>query len=219
MAEHVEGPGIGVSADNLYHFTCEVGESHPRVFRGYFDLDNPDNDVLFTDIETEDAKGGFEKSSELKITPFSSDAYSVKLWDMTGARRAQIRTELIADAGGTPPPEEVREGSESAEETVAESQPVVERVPGRSPVDIPYETTQQEGSPAMLQEMLYTAHDVQAECLNRVYRAAINDLLTYCQLENLDYETRMQLAQQKLISIEELEIEYGLKSAPSADSA
>ena len=90
--------------DNLYHFTCNVGGKLPREFRGHFDLDNPDNDYLLTDIEDVHAGG----KSELKITPFSTDRYSLKLWNMTATHRSKIRTELITSVVlAEPTPQEI----------------------------------------------------------------------------------------------------------------
>lgn len=82
--------------DNLYHFVCPVGEMVPRAFRGYFDLETPNNDYLLTDMPDVSLKGNQNKS-QLKITPFSTDPYSVNLWKMTKEHRQKIRAELAGE--------------------------------------------------------------------------------------------------------------------------
>ena len=89
----------GQAQINLYRFTCNVG-GKPRVFRGHFDLNYPDNDYLLIDLEDANAASG---KSELKITAFSTDPYSVKLWNLTAPYRRRKRAELASSAVKTEP--------------------------------------------------------------------------------------------------------------------
>ena len=218
MAEHVDGPG-DANVGELYHFTCNVGEKVARVFRGHFDMDNPDNDVLYTDIENEHPRGGMENQQELKITPYSTDEYSARLWDLTAPTRQQIRAQLAADMGI-----EVKQGEEPTAQQVlqqnhggvSESQPI--NAPPTNPMDMPYKNTQQVLTEQMPAQQVFNEYDVRCEVLINLYRSAIDDLVSYCMNEKLDKDTISVLAEQKLISIERTEGNYGIRGTdPETD--
>lgn len=214
MAEHVEGPGMSQNKNDLIHFTCPVGEPMPRVFRAYFDLDDPSNDVLYTDIEGEDNRGGMENQSELVITQGSTDPKSIKYWQMTAAHRQQYRAQLASDMGLDEITEALKRG-DGTEEVITDSVPVHEQ----GIKSIEYQNTQQiQQQPQPQPQQVFSQYDVQCEVLINIYRAALDDLMTYCQLENIDAETRMSLAQQKMISVEKTEEEYGIRETSSSDS-
>ncbi len=118
--------------DDLYHFVCPVGEKVPRAFRGHFDLKTPNNDYLLTDIPDTSIRGSQNKS-QLKVTPFSTDPYSVKLWKMTKEHREKIRAKLASEVIDKPTPKTIYQQGITSVVNRPSTEPDKNRTPTASP--------------------------------------------------------------------------------------
>ena len=103
-------------------FQAPVGEGEPRVF--YYDMWNK---ALYTYVDETDTEGGFDITSHIKITAASTDEFSARCWQMTGAHRKKYDDD-VASSNGKPVVSSDRPtegpGINPEEEVISESVPV-----------------------------------------------------------------------------------------------